>query len=142
MSDPAGDDVDLVGESYDEHVPFESVGLLHRSADADRVRRDECRTQDQLRVEFAGLTVLDLLLAGATAVDPDELDHVAHLSLVLFDHVACTTSIELPDGRVVASLHAHISGWRHHGLRGLTTSETSMSGRLARGRPALPAPTS
>jgi len=97
-------------------------------------------TVAQLQQAYAGATVLDLLLAGVTADAPDEVDQVAHLSLALFDHVLCTTPIELPDGRVVASLHAHISGWRY-GLAGFTTRETPTSGLLARGRPPLPAST-
>lgn len=89
-------------------------------------------TRAQLRETHAGVTALDLLLAGAAAETAEELDTVAHLCLTVLGHVGCLQRIHLPDGREVASLHAHIAGWRHRGLVGFTTRETYTSGRLAR----------
>lgn len=90
----------------------------------------EDRTRDLLHRKYQQLTVLDLLLAGVAACDVDELGHVGHLSAALIPARDLHARITLPDGREVASLHTHLSRWRHAGLIGFTTTETPLSSRL------------
>ena len=70
-------------------------------------------TRTGFLAEYADLTPFDLVLAAKTADTAEELDQVAHLSLALFGHLACTQPVQRPDGVLVEPLH-------HHVIRGRT----------------------
>jgi hypothetical protein len=99
-------------------TPEGYVGVLDapaRSELEDRATYDVDDTAAAFRRHFADLTPGDLLLAG----------------------VACLTPFELPDGSTAASLHAHLTRWRHSPGIGFVRTETVTSGRLTRGRTPL-----
>lgn len=115
----------------------QDIGELYPSRlDGRRPTYAVRETADQLRAAFADLTPVGLLLAGAAAVNRHEVDRVALLSLLCFDHPTCLTPLELPNGRLVASLHAHIATWKHR-PGGFVDAETRASGRLTGGREPL-----
>jgi hypothetical protein len=125
-------------DSFD--TPEGYVGVLDapaRSELEDRATYDVNDTAAAFRRHFADLTPGDLLLAGVAAVTNHEIDQVALLSVVLFDHGTCLTPFELPDGSTAASLHAHLTRWRHSPGIGFVRTETVTSGRLTRGRTPL-----
>jgi len=128
-------DVERAVESYDEPVVRELHGIRPSRLEG-RPTFPVTDTATQFRDHYADLTPGDLLLAGAAAVNFHEVDQVALLSLVLFDHQTCLAPITLPDGRVVASLHAHVARWRFH-PGGFVLTETLASGRLTRRREPL-----
>lgn len=125
-------------DSHDDDEPNLGVGMhgIRRGRFEDRPTYDVVETAAQFRAHFEGLTPAELLLAGAAAVDDHEVDQVALLSLLLFDHITCLTPIELPDGRQVASLHAHLAHWRSR-PGGFVHTETLASGPMTRGREPL-----
>lgn len=131
MSSAVGPELD----TYD--APSEAVGVLRRSRLEDRPTYDVDEPAAQIRAHFADLTPGELLLAGAAAVTHHEVDQVALLSLICFDHTTCLTAITLPDGRVVASLHAHVARWRLRPGGFVHTEKTLTSGRLTEGREPL-----
>lgn len=75
-------------------------------------RAEQPRTRLQYKAAYGNLTPTDLALAAEFAETLDELAHVGHLSLVLFDHAGCHTPITRPDGRPVGTLHQLIAGHR------------------------------
>lgn len=100
----------------------------------------DARTRAELRRLEADVTPADLVQLGAVAEGPADVEHVAYLSLALFGHRETRRRVTLPGGRVVASLHAHIAGWRHRGLVGFTDQETPGSRLAAANNPPLEAP--
>lgn len=77
-----------------------SASLTSRLGEAEQPR-----SREEYKTAFARLTPFDLVLAARAAVDLEELDQVAHLSLVLFDHTGCMQPVERPDGHLVKPLH-------------------------------------
>lgn len=74
----------------------------------DRARRAALRTRRQYRTRFAGLTGRQLVAALEDARTTVEVDQVAHLTLVLFDHTGCRR----PDPATGRSLHDHVTAAR------------------------------
>jgi hypothetical protein len=105
----------------------------------DRATYDVAETLEDLVRRHQSVTPVDLVITGAASTTPREVDDVALLSLVLFDHTTCLTPLRLPDGRVIASLHAHVTRWRTR-PGGFVDAETVTSGQLARGRTPIEQP--
>lgn len=80
----------------------------------DAAGRVEPHTRDAYRLRYGHLTELDLYCAARTAETAEELDVVAHLSLLLFGHRACDRMVDRPDGTKGTSLHALIGRARRH----------------------------
>lgn len=96
-------------EVLDDGAPDPSLRVLSGPA---HPRTPQPRTRDQLRAAYAGVTAVDVVLAGAVAETVDEVDHaglVAAVALPLRDQIVPLT---LPDGRRVASLTEHLRRWR------------------------------
>lgn len=123
-------------DSYDVSDSDVSLTLPARSRIDARPTYDVTDTLAEFRAHHADLTPVDLLLSGAAAIDHHEVDQVALLSVVLFDHQTCLTPIELPDGRTVASLHSHVAHWRFQSA-GFVAAESLAAGRFTRGRTPL-----
>lgn len=65
--------------------------------------------RDHYRRLYADLTAADLVVAAHCAVTPDEVDQVAHLSLLVLGHRGCTAPNNLPSGHSIGSVHAAIA---------------------------------
>lgn len=96
-------------------------------------------TVDELRAMHASVGPLELLLDGAAATTPLEVDFLAMLAAVLLDHAGWFTGFEDAAGDHVACLHSQFVGWRRR-PGGLATTETVLAARLVKARQAIPIP--
>lgn len=64
-------------------------------------------TRDQVLAAHTTTTAVQLVHEAELAETPEQLDHVAHVSLALFGHLGCTTT-EVPRGGR-RTLHEHVT---------------------------------